>query len=93
MAGTFISLGLPYKECAKAFQKEFIVMMLVAHEGNQCRAAKALGIHRNTLQRTMKALKIDVDLIRSDKLKAMGERPNAPGVGEVGPGFGVGIRG
>src|SRR4051812_20080654 len=62
---SFLQLGIPYAECVEAFKKEFIVLVLVAHRGDQCRAARDLGMHRNTLGRTLAELKIDARLIRS----------------------------
>jgi DNA-binding protein Fis len=68
----FLQLGLPYAECVRAFKKEFIVLVLVAHRGNQGRAAHSLGMHRNTLARTLAELKIDARLIRSVFVKHAG---------------------
>ncbi len=61
---SYLQLGLPYAECVRTFKKEFIVLVLLALRGNQCRAAHALGMHRNTLTRTLRELKIDARLIR-----------------------------
>ena len=61
----YLQLGIPYAECVQAFKKEFIILVLVAHRGNQCRAARAMGIHRNTLGRALAEYKIDAGLIRS----------------------------
>ena len=38
--------------------------MLEENKGNQCRAARELGMHRNTLSRTLTELKIDVRQLR-----------------------------
>jgi DNA-binding protein Fis len=73
----FLQLGLPYAECVRAFKKEFVVLVLVAHRGNQCRAAHSLGMHRNTLARTLAELKIDARLIRSVFLKNAGMKLTA----------------
>lgn len=69
LIGNFLAVGLPYEECVKAFRKEFIVLVLLAHKGNQCKAARALGMHRNTLNRTMHELKIDRRTIGDVRLK------------------------
>jgi len=38
--------------------------VLAAHRGNQCKAAKELGMHRNTLSRTIAELNMDPAQIR-----------------------------
>ena len=43
--------GIRYEEAVREFKKQFLREVLVAHRGNQCKAAKELGMHRNTLSR------------------------------------------
>lgn len=43
--------GLTLKDAMTRFRCKFILAALVFHEGNQCAAAKEIGIHRNTLHR------------------------------------------
>jgi Fis family transcriptional regulator len=50
--------GILYSEAVDEFRRVFIFAMLERHKGNQCRAARALGMHRNTLSRNFAALKI-----------------------------------
>ena len=57
--------GVPYSEGVREFQKAFILTVLKDQGGNQCRAAEKLGIHRNTLRRTILALQIDIGLTRA----------------------------
>ncbi len=52
--------GILLSEAQRAFKKTFIECALKAHKGNQCKAAKAMGCHRNTLSRDIAELKIDV---------------------------------
>lgn len=52
--------GLRCSEAVREFQKAFILTVLKDQRGNQCRAAATLGIHRNTLRRTIRELDIDV---------------------------------
>jgi len=40
------------------FEKRFIAKVLDKSDGNLCRAAEILGMHRNTLTRQIKKLKI-----------------------------------
>src|SRR5437588_10214269 len=49
-----------YSEAVREFKKRFIATVLDENKGNQCRAARQLGMHRNTLSRTISELKIDV---------------------------------
>ncbi len=51
--------GIPYTEAVREFKKRFILEILSSHRGNQCKAAKELGMHRNTLSRTIEELGID----------------------------------
>jgi Fis family transcriptional regulator, factor for inversion stimulation protein len=53
-----------YSEAVREFKKRFIVTVLQENNGNQCRAARQLGMHRNTLSRTVNELKIDVRQLR-----------------------------
>jgi len=53
-----------YSEGVREFKKRFILTVLQENQGNQCRAARELGMHRNTLSRTIDELKIDVRQLR-----------------------------
>ena len=53
-----------YSEGVREFKKRFILTVLEENKGNQCRAARELGMHRNTLSRTLHELKIDVRQLR-----------------------------
>jgi Fis family transcriptional regulator len=53
-----------YSEAVREFKKRFIITVLEENRGNQCKAARELGMHRNTLGRTMQELKIDVRSLR-----------------------------
>jgi DNA-binding NtrC family response regulator len=54
-----------YSEAVREFKKRFILTVLEENRGNQCKAARQLGMHRNTLSRTMQELKIDVRPLRA----------------------------
>jgi Fis family transcriptional regulator len=54
-----------YSEAVREFKKRFIATVLEENGGNQCRAARQLGMHRNTLSRTIAELKIDVRQLRA----------------------------
>ena len=56
--------GTPYEEAVDEFKKAFISIVLRANNGNQSRSAKQLGVHRNTLTRTLLTLHIDPRAMR-----------------------------
>jgi DNA-binding protein Fis len=47
------------EEAVTEFEKKFIRRVLEKLNGNQSRAAKVLGMHRNTLSRKIGAYKLD----------------------------------
>ena len=68
--------GITYNEAVREFKKRFLVEVLAHHRGNQCKAAKELGMHRNTLSRTISELQIDPSQIRRGlKRPSRSERP------------------
>ena len=56
--------GILYREAVEEFKKVFIRTVLRANNDNQSRSAKQLGVHRNTLTRTILAMHIDVRGVR-----------------------------
>jgi DNA-binding NtrC family response regulator len=58
--------GILYSEAVREFRKRFILTVLEQNNGNQCKAAKQLGMHRNTLSRTIAELELDVRAVRAD---------------------------
>ncbi|HEY3770554.1 MAG TPA: helix-turn-helix domain-containing protein [Candidatus Angelobacter sp.] len=58
------SSGILYSEAVREFKKRFIVNVLQQNRGNQCKAARELGMHRNTLSRTIAELDLDVRQLR-----------------------------
>ncbi len=59
------SAGVPYAEAVRQFKRRYILEVLAHHRGNQCKAAEELGMHRNTLSRTLAELEMDTAAIRS----------------------------
>ena len=47
------SSGIRYEDAVREFKRQYLREVLVAHRGNQCKAAEELGMHRNTLSRAM----------------------------------------
>jgi Fis family transcriptional regulator, factor for inversion stimulation protein len=66
-----LSAGVPYSQAVHDFRKQFIWTLLARHHGNQCKAAKELGVHRNTIKRMLNELGIDPNEFRA----LNGERP------------------
>ena len=57
--------GITYSEGVCEFKKKFILTVLQDCNGNQCKAARLLGMHRNTLSRTISDLKLDAKGLRN----------------------------
>ena len=56
--------GILYTEAVREFRKAFIATVLRENNGNQSKAARELGMHRNTLTRTASTLRLDVRALR-----------------------------
>lgn len=68
--------GITYDEAVREFKRRFILEVLASHRGNQCKAARELGVHRNTLSRFLEELDIDPTQVRSGlKRPPRSERP------------------
>lgn len=80
------SAGIPYADAIRQFKKRYILEVLAHHKGNQCKAATELGMHRNTLSRTLAELDMDSAQIRKGMRRpVMSERPamsQRPAMGE-----------
>lgn len=59
------SSGIGYDEAVREFKKQYLREVLMAHRGNQCKAAEELGMHRNTLSRAMAELGLDLAEVRA----------------------------
>ncbi len=59
------SSGISYTEAVRQFKRRYILEVLAHHKGNQCKAAEELGMHRNTLSRTLAELDLDTTQIRN----------------------------
>ena len=70
------SAGISYADAMRQFKKRYILEVLAHHKGNQCKAATELGMHRNTLSRTLAELDMDSAQIRKGMRRpVMSERP------------------
>ena len=59
------SSGVSYTEAVRQFKRRFLFEVLAHHKGNQCKAAEELGMHRNTLSRTLAELDMSTAQIRN----------------------------
>lgn len=50
--------GLTLAQARREFERQFIVAALRTHDGNFCRSARSLGVHRNTLRNKVSDLGI-----------------------------------
>lgn len=53
LVSEMIDRGLRYEEAVGEFERKFIMTALEKNKGNQTKAAKAMGIHRNTLNKRL----------------------------------------
>jgi len=70
--------GILYSEAVREFKKRFIMNVLLQNKGNQCKAARELGMHRNTLSRTLAELKLDVRQLRDGGRRPVRSEKPAP---------------
>ena len=60
--------GILYTEAVREFKKVYLTHVLRECKGNQCMAARRLGMHRNTLGRTLAELDLDARSLRKSKV-------------------------
>jgi Fis family transcriptional regulator, factor for inversion stimulation protein len=59
--------GTSYSEAVSEFQKAFLIAVLRDVNGNQVRAARQLGMHRNSLRRNLQELDLDIESMRGSR--------------------------
>jgi Fis family transcriptional regulator len=59
LVGLMVDRGIHFDEAVVEFEKKYIKRVLDFSKGNQSRAAKLLGIHRNTLSRKIGLYKLE----------------------------------
>jgi transcriptional regulator with PAS, ATPase and Fis domain len=64
-----IEHDIGFEDAVAEFERRFIKRILENSNGNQSRAAKALGIHRNTLSRKIEILALDQRPNRRKRLR------------------------
>ncbi|HQQ79189.1 MAG TPA: helix-turn-helix domain-containing protein [Thermoanaerobaculia bacterium] len=53
-----VSKGIPLEAAKREFEKKYVSAAVMRASGNMGRAAKSLGIHRNTLRAKISLLKV-----------------------------------
>lgn len=62
LVGTMVESGIRFEDARREFDKRFISRVVQESDGNLGKAAQRLGVHRNTLARKIKELKIEARL-------------------------------
>jgi Fis family transcriptional regulator, factor for inversion stimulation protein len=87
------SAGVSYAEAVRQFKRRYLLEVLANHKGNQCKAAEELGMHRNTLSRTLAELEMDTVQIRNGMRRPpVSERPRVQSIASNGTRGVAGIR-
>jgi DNA-binding protein Fis len=60
LVGEMVEKGIRFEDAQREFEKRFVARVVQQCDGNLSRAADTLGVHRNTLTRKVKDLKIRV---------------------------------
>lgn len=58
LVSEMVAKGVHYEDARREFDKRFLTSVITKSDGNLCKAADTLGVHRNTLARKIKELKI-----------------------------------
>jgi DNA-binding NtrC family response regulator len=64
LVGLLVARGVQLDDAVNEFEKKFIKRALERTNGNQSRAARVLGIHRNTLSRKVDIYRLTGSPIR-----------------------------
>jgi len=80
LVAEMVEKGILFDEAREEFERRFIQQVLERTQGNQTRAALALGVHRNTLSRKMAELQLN-----SNGNAAAGRRKSPARRAKAGP--------
>jgi len=58
LVAQMVEKGVHYEDALREFDRRFITTVVEKSDGNLCKAADTLGVHRNTLSRKIKDLRI-----------------------------------
>jgi DNA-binding NtrC family response regulator len=74
------TLRVSYEDAVCEFRKRYIIGVLIVHACHMGKTARELGMHRNTLSRTIIELKIDIKQIRSGLRTCANGKPRRAGI-------------
>ena len=60
LVNEMVTRGVHFEDAQREFEKRFVSCVIEKHDGNLCKASDVLGVHRNTLARKVKEMKIRV---------------------------------
>jgi DNA-binding NtrC family response regulator len=58
LVNEMVARGIHFEDAQREFEKKFLARVIQQCEGSLCKAADVLGMHRNTLTRKVKELKV-----------------------------------
>lgn len=64
IVGELVRHGITLAQARREFERRFIVASIRSNDGNLCRSARRLGVHRNTLHNKVSDLGISRDDLR-----------------------------
>lgn len=67
--------GVTLEQARREFERQFIVASLKSNQGNLCRSARCLGVHRNTLRNKVCELGIGAEDIPGRRPSRRGKSP------------------
>jgi Fis family transcriptional regulator len=74
-----LKAGIQFAEAVREFKKKVLLIVLRDLNWNETKAARVLGIHRNTLARSLRELGLDARTLRkTERRPTQGIRPEAP---------------
>lgn len=66
LVAEMVDKGIRFEDAQREFEKRFVSRVVQQSAGNLSRAAETLGVHRNTLARKVKDLKIRTRAARAE---------------------------
>lgn len=67
--------GITLEQARDEFERQFIVASLKSNDGNFCRSARSMGVHRNTLRNKVSNLGIPAQDLKSVTRRPSRRRP------------------
>jgi len=74
-----VEKGVRYDSAVQDFEKGYISRVMQRVKGNQSRAARMLGMHRNTLSRKIGEYNLELDALRNPQPELVSRNGNGQG--------------